>query len=99
MGSCRDVLLLKRSRRQPPHLPLHPGKGLLLYFQRRPRDYSLVFLCLHKGGLEKSVTRMTVTTSLELCWLQGGLRCWFLCLSLMSSTALCCTARGLTGAE
>lgn len=32
MRSCRDVLLLKRSRRQPPHLPLHPREGLSLYF-------------------------------------------------------------------
>lgn len=50
MGSCRDVLLLKRSRRQPPHLPLHPREGLSLYFQCRPRDYSLVFLQLYNGG-------------------------------------------------
>lgn len=49
MGSHRDVFLLKRSRRQPPHLPLHPREGLSLCFQCRPRDCTLVFLQLHSG--------------------------------------------------
>lgn len=52
MGSCRDVLLLKRSRRQPPHLPLHPREGLSLCFQHRPGDFSLVF-CSYTVGTGK----------------------------------------------
>lgn len=56
MGSCRDVILLKQSRRQPPHLAQHPKEGLSLCFQCRPRDYSLAFLQLHSGDRMRKIS-------------------------------------------
>lgn len=93
MGSCRDVLLLKRSRRQPPHLPLHPREGLSLCFQCRPRDYSLVFLQLHSGDRKNQSHKWLPpppcnSTHCKESWGAGS------CL-----TRVCTQHRGLAGAK
>lgn len=75
MGSCRDVLSLKRSRRQPPHLPPPPGEGLSLHSHAGLEATAWCF-CRDTTGTG------TIRASAPACDppAAGRLGWWFVCL-------------------